>query len=131
MSGIFDHTIVKPCVAGVVAMLGDRFIMNNQNWKSAGMFDVAVASGVFVAGMIGDTVAPYFPTSTPIGAFSKNLEGRIVEVTCGAAGAYALNRFVLKNELSQRDMVFKLGIIVGADITGEIIAEMIELAART
>ena len=130
MSGIFDHTFVKPIVAEAVAGLADRFIMKNQNTPSNAMFAGALSDGIFVSGMVGETLAPFFPTSTPIGAFSKALEGRIIEITLGAGSAYAINRFVLRNEISQQDMIYKLAIVVGADVVGEMVGEFVELSAR-
>jgi hypothetical protein len=59
-----------------------------------------------------------------MGHIGKALEGRIVEVACGSAAAYSLNRFVLKNEYTSQDLLYKIGIIVVADIVAETVCEL-------
>ena len=63
-----------------------------------------------------------------MGNIGKALEGRIVEIAYGSAAAYALNRFVLKNEINRSDMMKKLGIICAADIVGETVCAFLLIA---
>ena len=91
------------------------------------MFGAAVGGGIASVAWIGPVVSPMFPTKTPFGAIGKNLEERILEVGVGAPVAYAINRFVFKNEFNYADIYKKLGIVVVADLVGETLCEMLLL----
>jgi hypothetical protein len=118
------HSIAKPVIAGITAGLMDHFVMKNPDLKRCGMFGASVGLGIMAVSPVEMIVSPYFPTNTPMGHIGKALEGRIVEVACGSAAAYSLNRFVLKNEYTSQDLLYKLGIIVVADIVGETACEL-------
>ena len=49
----------------------------------------------------------------------KTLETRLGEVGIAALGGYALNKFVLNNDLRPNDMLQKVGLIVAADFVSE------------
>jgi hypothetical protein len=119
-----SHAIAKPVVAGAAAAAAEYFIMKNQNVKKCAMFGGAVGLGIAAVSPVEMIISPYFPTNTPMGHIGKALEGRIVEVACGSAAAYALNRFVLKNEMTNNDLLYKLAIICVADIIGETVCEI-------
>lgn len=120
-----SHAVVKPVVAGITAGLADHFIMNNKNIKSCAYFAGAVGGGIFAVSWVEPIVSPMFPTSTPMGHIGKALEGRIVEIACGSVGAYAMNHFILKNEYTTNDLLYKVAIVAGADIVGETVCELL------
>ena len=91
-----SHAVAKPLFAGLVAGLGDHYIMQNPHYQLNAQFAGAVGAGIFLASNVEQAVSPFFPTATPIGHIGKALEGRIVEIACGSAGALALQKFVLK-----------------------------------
>ena len=91
------------------------------------MFGAAVTGGVFLASSVGAIVTPMMHTSTPIGALGKNLEMRVIEITCGSASAYALNNFILKNEYDTKNLLYKLAIVAGSDFVGEALCEFFVL----
>lgn len=124
-SEFLSHAVAKPVVAGLVAGALDHFVMKNPDIKGCAMFGAAVGAGIFSVSWVEPLVGPYFPTKTPMGAIGKALEGRIVEVACGAGAAYALNRFVLKNELNSNNMMKKVGIVIAADLAGETVCELL------
>jgi hypothetical protein len=49
----------------------------------------------------------------------KTLETRLAEVGIAGLGGYALNKFVLNNDLRPNDMLQKIALIVGADFVSE------------
>ena len=49
----------------------------------------------------------------------KTLETRLGEVGIAGLGGYALNKFVLNNDLRPNDMLQKIALIVGADFVSE------------
>lgn len=120
-----SHAVAKPVVAGIVAGLADHFVMKNADVKSCAMFGGAVGAGIFAVSWVEPLVSPLFPTHTPMGAIGKALEGRIVEIALGSASAYALNHFVLKNEINTNNLLMKLGIVIGADLVGETVSEIL------
>ena len=127
IKSILSHAVAKPVVAGLTAGLLDRFLMNNTNTKSNLMFAGAVGAGIFSVSWVEPVMTKMFPTKTPIGHIGKALEGRVIEIACGSAAAYGLNYFVLKNEYSNRDMLYKLGLVVAGDLAGEMVSELLML----
>lgn len=120
-----SHAIAKPLVAGLAAGVADHFLMKNSDIKSNMYFGGAVAGGIAAVSWIEPLVSPCFPTHTPIGGMGKALEGRIIEIACGSAAAYAMNRYVLKNEYTSNDLMYKVGIVAGADLIGETVCEFL------
>ena len=49
----------------------------------------------------------------------KTLETRVVEIGIAGLGGYALNKFVLNNDIRPNDMLQKVGLIVAADFVSE------------
>ena len=91
------------------------------------MFGGAVAAGIVAVSPVEALVTAYSPTHTLIGKLGKGVEHRVMEITCGSAAAYALNRFVIKNEYTNRDLLYKLAIVAVADIVGETLCEVMML----
>lgn len=120
-----SHAIAKPLVAGIAAGAADHFLMKNGNIKSNMYFGGAVGAGIAGVSWIEPLVSPCFPTHTPMGHIGKALEGRIIEIACGSAAAYAMNSFILKNEFTTNDLLYKLGIVAGADLIGETVCEFL------
>ena len=121
-----SHAVAKPLFAGLVAGLGDHYIMQNPHYQLNAQFAGAVGAGIFLASNVEQAVSPFFPTATPIGHIGKALEGRIVEIACGSAGALALQKFVLKKvDMDYMSWGKRVAIIAGADLVGETICEIL------
>ena len=120
-----SHAVAKPLFAGLTAAVADHYVMKNANIKGCAMFGAAVGGGIFAVSWVEPIVSPLFPTKTPLGTVGKALEGRAIEIICGSAAAYALNRFVLKNEFNSSDMMKKVGIVIAADLVGETVCELL------
>ena len=120
-----SHAVAKPAVAGLAAAVIDHYVMGDVSYRRNAMFGGAVGAGIFAVSWVEPLVAPMFPTKTPLGHIGKALEGRIVEIACGSGAAYALNHFVLKNQLNPNQLLKKLGVIVAADIIGETACELL------
>ena len=122
-----SHAVAKPLFAGITAGLADRFIMKNPDLTSNMYFAGAVGAGIFAVSWVEPIVSKAVPTHTPIGHIGKALEGRILEIACGSASAYAVNHYVLKNEYNVDNLMYKLAIIAGSDLVGEAVCEMLVL----
>jgi hypothetical protein len=120
-----SHAVAKPLVAGIVAGMSDHFIMKNTNKTANAYFGLAVGGGIAAVSWVEPIVSPFFPTHTPMGNIGKALEGRIIEIACGSASAYALNKYVLKNDYNNNDLMMRLGIVAGSDIVGECVCEFL------
>ena len=121
----FSATILKPIICASTVFLADRFILKNLNTKSNLAFSVSVGGGVMVSSSIGEATKNMFYTNTIVGSLGKNLEARIIETLSGATIAYCVNRFVLKNDYNNKDLLNKLGIIVFSDFLAESLTTMI------
>ena len=122
-----SHAVAKPLFAGITAGLADRLIMKNENLKSNLYFAGAVGGGIFAVSWVEPIASKAFPSHTPLGHVGKALEGRILEVACGSASAYALNAYVFKNEYTINDLMYKLAIVAGSDLVGETVCEFLAL----
>ena len=128
ISRIIGRSAAKSIITGGFAAAGDHFIMQNGHIQLNAYFGGAVAAGVFSASTVGGVISPYFPTSTPIGSMSKNLEARIVEVGMGTAGALALQKFVLNSiDYDWKIWATRVLIIGASDVFAETICDMLEV----
>ena len=121
----FSATILKPIICASTVFLADRFILKNLNTKSNLAFSASVGGGVMIASSIGESTKNLFYTNTIVGSLGKNLEARIIETLSGASIAYCVNRFVLKNDYNNKDLLNKLGIIIFSDFIAESFTTMI------
>lgn len=122
---IFSASFVKPMVAAATILLIDKFYFKNNNMKSNIYFAGSVGVGIFASSSVGEMSRNLFPTSTAIGSLGKNLESRVVEIVCGSGSAYAVNRFLLKNEYKMSDMIPRIISIAVADMVAETVTEMV------
>ncbi len=109
---------LKPILtAGCIVAL-DKYALNQTNLNSSIYFGLAGAVGIFAAQM----VTPMIPKQGSGTMFDpRTLEGRILEVGLGTGSTYALNKFVLNNDLNPNDLMMKVAVIAAADFAAEYI----------
>jgi hypothetical protein len=112
-----ESTLLKPLAMGAVVVALDKFVMKNQNMNESLYFGLAGAVGAYGGAM----VAKAMPLPLPSGDYfnGKTLEMRIAEIGIGAGVGYALNKYALKNDFNQKNMLNKLGILAAADFISE------------
>jgi hypothetical protein len=112
-----ESTLLKPLAMGAVVVALDKFVMKNQNMNESLYFGLAGAVGAYGGAM----VAKAMPLPLPSGDYfdGKTLEMRIAEIGIGAGVGYALNKYALKNDFNQKNMLNKLGILAVADFISE------------
>jgi hypothetical protein len=120
-----SHAVAKPLFAGLTAGLIDHYYMGTTDMKQNLYFGGAVGGGIFAVSFVEPLVSPLFPTRTPLGSMDKALEGRIVEIALGSGAAYAMNKYLLKNDYNSANLIARLGIVVVADIAGESVCELL------
>jgi hypothetical protein len=112
-----ENTLLKPIVMGATVVALDKFVMKNQNMNESLYFGLAGAVGAYGGAM----VAKAMPLPLPSGDYfdGKTLETRIAEIGVGAGVGYALNKYALKNDFNQKNMLNKLGILAVSDFIAE------------
>jgi hypothetical protein len=116
-----NTNLIKPIAMAACVVAGDKYILGETDMTRSMYFGVAGAAGVFTAQMI----APMVPIEKylPSGAFtdSKTLELRVLELGGAVGIGYAINKFVLRNELYINNDLNKIAILAGADFVAEYI----------
>ncbi len=109
---------LKPILtAGAIVAL-DKYALNQTNLNSSIYFGIAGAVGIWTASM----VTPMIPKQgSGTFMYARTLEGRILEVSLGTGSTYALNKFVLNNDLNPNDLMMKGAMIAAADFAAECI----------
>ena len=112
-----ENTLLKPIVMGATVVALDKFVMKNQNMNESLYFGLAGAIGAYGGAM----VAKAMPLPLPSGEYfdGKTLEMRIAEIGVGAGVGYAINKYALKNDFNQKNMLNKLGILAVSDFIAE------------
>ena len=111
---------LKPFLVGASIIALDKFVLNQQDMNSSLYFGVAGVAGIFAAQLL----VPMLPNNQ--GTFSdmvdtKTLETRVLEVGLGTGATFAINKFVLNNDIRPNDLLQKAGVIVAADFISEYI----------
>jgi hypothetical protein len=117
-----SDAVVKPLATAAAAFAIDKLYFKETDMKRSAMFAASVGAGVYIGSMVGQ-YAPDF--QLPMLGSGKSAESRILEIALGGGAAYALNKYVLKNDYSRDDMLKRLGTIVVADFAGEIVADYV------
>ena len=119
-----EMNLVHPLASAILAGYIDFMYLNSGSKMNSAYFGGAVGAGILVAGVAGDFI-PNNSFNLPILGNGKGLEQRIIELTLASGGAYAVNKYILKNDLNTSSMMTKLGVIVAADIGGCWVADFL------
>ena len=118
------NTLFKPLVTGAVVVAMDKFIMKNENMNESLYFGAAAAAGIYS----GTMIAKAMPLPLPSGEYfsGKTVEIRLAEIGARAGIAYALNKFVLKNDYAQDQMLNKLAVLAASDFIAEYLTDYLQ-----
>ena len=113
-----SNSFYKPVVGAAVVVAGDKLILQNRNMNSSLVLGAAAGTAFYLS----KNIVKMLPNQS--GGDNamydvKTLETRLGEVTFARLGCYALNKFVLNNDLRPNDMLQKIGLIVAADFVSE------------
>lgn len=95
-SVFFSEPVIRSATAGLTCVLIDRFILKQSNLKSSLVFGATVAAATTGASAISKVVSVPDFTSTTF-ANEKKVGERLVEIGTATAGAYAVNKYIMKN----------------------------------
>ena len=117
-----DSKLVKPVIAFGTAIAIDRFYFQERDLNSSMYFAGATAAGIYFGSIVGG-MAP--DMAYGILGNGKQVEERITEIALGSASAYALNKYVFKNDYSRDQMIYKLVAIAACDFVGELGSDLL------
>ena len=108
--------LMKPLITGGLVVAIDQLYFKEPDMVKSLTFGGATSASVYVANKLSSSL----PNLGKFGFVdSKKLEIRVLEIGLGAGGAYAINRFALKNDFQYSQMVPKIVSIAAADVVAE------------
>jgi hypothetical protein len=113
-----SNSFYKPVVGAALVVAGDNLILQNRNMNSS----LALGAAAGTAFYLSKNIVKLLPNQSGGNNAMydvKTLETRLGEVRIAGLGGYALNKFVLNNDLRPNDMLQKIALIVGADFVSE------------
>ena len=127
-----SHVYIRPLFASAIAIILDRQLMKQTNYKSNLAFGAAVGLSI----MASSTVASNLPVLN-FGSLTNGLPitQRLTEVVLGSSGAYVLNKYALKNIASTHSSPYdtypsvntefmqRVGVVIISDTLASVINE--------
>lgn len=118
---ILSERYFKPLASAGVAVLLDRMVLKQTDFKKNLSFGLAVGAGIGLGAVVANALPiPDSPSSFGNG---KQIASRLIEMTSGCGSAYAVNRWVMKNDVDRAGMIRKVGVIFASDFVGEYICD--------
>ena len=111
---------LKPFLVGVSIIALDKFVLNQQDMNSSLYFGVSGVACIFAAQLLVSMLPNNQGTFSDM-VDTKTLETRVLEVGLGTGATFAINKFVLNNDIRPNDLLQKAGVIVAADFIAEYI----------
>ena len=119
-----SNSFYKPVVGAALVVAGDNLILQNRNMNSS----LALGAAAGTAFYLSKNIVKLLPNQSGGNNAMydvKTLETRLGEVGIAGLGGYALNKFVLNNDLQPNVMLQKIALIVGADFFSEYVDDYI------
>lgn len=116
--------LIKPLVSAGVAVALDVFYMKETSISRSLTLGGSVATGVYLGSMVGDIV-PEMDAMPDVLGNGKGLFSRVAEVGSSVASSFLINKYVLKNTSYREDLMQKVGVIVVADLVGEVVSDFL------
>ena len=113
-----SNSFYKPVVGAALVVAGDNLILQNRNMNSSLVLGAAAGTAFYLSKNIVKML-PNQSGGNNAMYDVKTLETRLGEIGIASIGGYALNKFVLNNEMRPNDMLQKVGLIVAADFVSE------------
>ena len=107
-----SNSFYKPVVGAALVVAGDKLILQNRNMNSS----LALGAAAGTAFYLSKNIVKLLPNQS--GGNNAMYDVKTLETRLGEI-SYALNRFVLNNDLRPNDMLQKIALIVGADFVSE------------
>ena len=108
------NSLVKPFAAGAIAYGVQNYYLNKGS-QQAMYFGASVAAGQYLADMFSPTI------KSTLGTSAGSLLEKVSEIGASGAAAYALNKYLLKNESYRDNMTQDLACVIVANVGSELI----------
>ena len=108
------NSLVKPFAAGAIAYGVQNYYLNKGS-QQAMYFGASVAAGQYLADMFSPTI------KSTLGTSAGSLLEKVAEIGSSGAAAYALNKYLLKNESYRDNMTQDLACVIVANVGSELI----------
>ena len=113
-----SNSFYKPVVGAALVVAGDKLILQNRNMNSSLILGAAAGTAFYLS----KNIVKMLPNQS--GGDNamydvKTLETRLAEIGIASVGGYALNKFVLNNDLRPDDMLQKVRLILAANFVSE------------
>ena len=113
-----SNSFYKPVVGAALVVAGDKLILQNRNMNSSLILGAAAGTAFYLSKII--VKMPPNQSGGDNAMYDvKTLETRLAEIGIASVGGYALNIFVLNNDLRPNEMLQKVELIVAADFVSE------------
>jgi hypothetical protein len=113
--------IVKPVAAAIYAYAFDKWLLKNTDDRSSMYFGAAVGVTTGIVSTVFSGIDLGLPSNELFSG--KTLSQRLAELSAASAGAYAANKYLLRNEFKSSEMMQKIGIIALAELGAEYTAD--------
>ena len=118
MTSSIDPLLLKSLIAGAVVFVVDNKVLKDADMYGSAYIAAASSVGIYAGSKLG---AKLVPNITP-NPSEQNIIERVAEIGVGVTTAYALNRFILKND-AYGTTTKRIGAIVLADIVSTLAVE--------
>ena len=115
-----SNSFYKPVIGAALVVAGDNFILQNRNMNSSLALGAATGTAFYLSKNIVKML-PNVSSGDNAMYDVKTLETRLGEIGVAGLGGYAINKFVLNNDIRPNEMLQKIGLIVVADFVSEYI----------
>jgi len=105
---------MKAIIAGGVAGLLDKYVLNESVMENSIMFGASVATGIWLGDIVGNAIPDNMRTSLFDG---KTVETRILEIGGTVGVAYGASKLAGR-EILPYNALNKIGIVVVSDVVG-------------
>jgi hypothetical protein len=114
---------VKPVATGAIAAAMDKYVLMQPDMKKSLYFGGAVAVGSVAATLAAPMVPNVIPIDMGDSIDGKTLSGRVMEVALATGSSWAVNKYLLKNEVSREDWTKRVGVIAASSFLGEYVSD--------
>ena len=121
--------LYKPLAGAAFAAAADKFVLGQPDMQKSLIFGGTVGAALMAASVVEGSVPDFLPDISSLGASGKTMSERVVEIAAGSLAAYAVNRYVLKNDTNPRDMAKRIGVVIAADFVGTYVDEYLNTKA--
>jgi hypothetical protein len=114
-----DQSVIKPLATAALVAAGEKFIFQNNDIKSIGMYAGAVGASSFAASIVAPAITPDLGINIMPMFNGKAAEMRVIELAFGVGSAWGVNKFILKNnfDFKSPETMKRIGVLVAAECT--------------